>query len=76
MTKKEKDELMKVIKNIVGIVAPLPLLASLYEQKTLQDILNNVPSESLEEVCKVNKHTFELLINRGILNPRQINYFL
>ena len=76
MTKKEKDELMKVIKNIVGIVAPLPLLASLYKQKTLQDILNNVPSESLEEVCKVNKHTFELLINRGILNPRQINYFL
>jgi hypothetical protein len=76
MTKKEKDGLMKAIKNIVGIIAPLPLLASLYGQKTLQDILNNVPTESLEEVCKVGKSTFELLINRGIINPRQINYFL
>ena len=76
MTKKQKDELMKAIKNIVGIIAPLPLLASLYEQKTIQDILNNVPTESLEEVCKVGKSTFELLINRGIINPRQINYFL
>lgn len=76
MTKKQKDELMKAIKNIVGIITPLPLLASLYGQKTIQDILNNVPTESLEEVCKVGKSTFELLINRGIINPRQINYFL
>lgn len=76
MTKKENDELMKAIKNIVGIIAPLPLLASLYGQKTIQDILDNVPSESLEEVCKVGKSTFNLLINRGIINPRQINYFL
>jgi hypothetical protein len=76
MTKKEKDEFMMVIKNIVGIVAPLPLLASLYEQKTLQDILNNVPNESIEEVCKVGKSTFNLLINEGIINPRHINYFL
>lgn len=76
MTKKEKDELMKAIKNIVGIMAPLPLLSSLYEQKTIQDILDNVPSESLQEVCKVGKSTFELLINRGIINPRHINYFL
>lgn len=76
MTKKEKDEFMMVIKNIVGIVAPLPLLASLYDQKTIQDILNNVPNESLEEVCKVEKSTFNLLINEGIINPRHINYFL
>jgi hypothetical protein len=76
MTKKEKDELTMAIKNIVGIVAPLPLLASLYEQKTLQDILKNVPNESLEEVCKVGKSTFNLLINKGIINPRRINYFL
>lgn len=76
MTNKEKDELMKAIRNIVGIIAPLPLLASLYGQKTLQDILNNVPKESLEEVCKVKKSTFNVLINRGIINPRQINYFL
>jgi hypothetical protein len=76
MAKKEKNELMKAIKNIVGVIAPLPLLASLYGQKTIQDILNNVPTESLEEVCKVGKSTFELLINRGIINPRQINYFL
>jgi len=76
MTKKEKDELMKTIKNIVGIVAPLPLLASLYGQKTVQEILDNVPSESLQEVCKVGKSTFELLINRGIINTRHINYFL
>jgi hypothetical protein len=76
MTKKEKDELTIAIKNIVGIIAPLPLLASLYEQKTIQDILDNVPSESIKEVCKVDKSTFELLINRGIINSRQINYFL
>lgn len=76
MTKKEKDDLMKVIKNIVGVIAPLPLLASLYEQKTIQEIIDNVPTESLEEVCKVGKSTFELLINRGIINPRHINYFL
>jgi hypothetical protein len=76
MTKKEKNELMKAIKNIVGVIAPLPLLASLYEQKTIQDILDKVPSESLEEVCKVNKSTFDLLINQRIINPRQINYFL
>ena len=76
LTKKEKNELMKAIKNIVGVIAPLPLLASIYEQKTLQDILNNVPNDSLEEVCKVGKPTFDLLINRGIINPRQINYFL
>jgi hypothetical protein len=76
MTNKEKDELMKAIRNIVGIIAPLPLLASLYGQKTLQDILNNVPKESLEEVCKVKKSTFNILINRGIINSRQINYFL
>lgn len=76
MTKKEKDELTKAIKNIVGIVAPLPLLASLYGQKTIQDILDNVPSISLEEVCRVPRTTFDLLINRGIINPRQINYFL
>lgn len=75
-TKKEKDELMMAIKNIIGIVAPLPLLASLYEQKTLQDILINVPNESIEEVCKVGKSEFDLLINRGIINPRHINYFL
>jgi hypothetical protein len=76
MTNKEKDELMKAIKNIVGIIAPLPLLASLYGQKTLQGILDNVPKESLEEVCKVKKSTLNVLINRGIINPRQINYFL
>jgi len=51
-------------------------LASLYEQKTIQEILDNVPSESLEEVCKVGKSTFERLINCGIINPRQINYYL
>jgi hypothetical protein len=67
---------MKAIKNIVGIIAPLPLLASLYGQKTLQGILDNVPKESLEEVCKVKKSTLNVLINRGIINPRQINYFL
>lgn len=76
MTKKEKNERMKAIKNIVGVIAPLPLLASLYEQKTIQEILDNVPSESLEEVCKVDKSTFDLLINQKIINPRQINYFL
>jgi hypothetical protein len=76
MTKKEKDELAMAIKNIVGIVAPLPLLASLYGQKTLQDILNNVPNELLEEVCKVGKSTFNLLIKKGIINPKRINYFL
>jgi hypothetical protein len=76
MTKEEKDLIMKVIKNIVGICQPLPLLASLYEQKTLQGIINNVPNESIKEVCKVDKNMLNLLIKVGVISPRQINYYL
>jgi len=76
MTKKEKDERLEVIKNIVGICQPLPLLSSLYEQKTIEGIIDNVPKESIEELCKVDKNFLKDLIIDGIIIPREINYYL
>lgn len=76
MNKKQKDDLEKVIKNIVGICQPFPLLATLYKQKTLQDILDNVSDRSIQELCKVDKNKISRLIEDGVINPRQINYYL
>lgn len=76
LTKKEKDELTKVLKNITGIIAPLPLLATIYEESTLEGILKNVDNDCIEEVCGVGGNAIQLLIDMEIIDVRRINYFL
>jgi hypothetical protein len=76
LTKSEKSDIDAIIKNIAGMVAALPLLAYVYGENTLDDILNNVPPQSLMDACKVERSMFDLLIQQNIINPQQINYFL
>lgn len=71
-----KSELKKAIENIVGIIAALPLLASAYDQTTIDGIINNAHPESIQEACKVDANTLQLLITESIINPRHINNFL
>ena len=75
-TKKEIDELNLAIKNIVGIITPLPLLGTIYNQKTLEDIINYVPEYAIKEVCKVKKEVLVKLVTKKIILPRIINYYL
>jgi hypothetical protein len=76
LTKSEKNDIHTIIKNIAGMVAPLPLLAEVYGENTVEGILDNVPPKSLMEACKVDRSIFDFLIQKNIINPRQINYFL
>jgi hypothetical protein len=78
--KKVVDKLSKTMKNIVGIVATFPLYSTLMEgelkEKTLEEILRLISDEEIRDYCKVGKDDIQMLIDYGILDTRQINYYL